>query len=93
MRDERTFDGVSEEVWERVKAIARIRFGTTFDPEASASGTATTTTAIGEVVMDFALDPEAEQITYVLRRKPLLILSGQIWSGLAETIAQCRQQS
>lgn len=93
MQDSRTYEDVSSDVWERVKTIARDRFGTTFDPETSPAGTATTTTPIGDVVIDYALDPDAEQITYTLRRKPMLILSGQIWSGLEETIDRCRQQA
>lgn len=93
MQDSRTFEDVSSHVWEKVKTIARTRFGTTFDPETSPAGTATTSTPIGEVVIDYALDADAEQITYTLRRKPMLILSGQIWSGLEETIDRCRQQS
>lgn len=93
MQDQRTFDDVSFDVWERVKSIARERFGTTFDPESSPEGTATTSTPIGDVVIDYALDAASEQITYTLRRKPMLILSGQIWSGLAETIDRCRQQA
>lgn len=93
MQDSRTFDDVSTDVWERVKTIARDRFGTTFDPEKSPAGTATTITPIGDVVIDYALDADAEQITYTLRRKPMLILSVQIWTGLAETIDRCRQQA
>lgn len=93
MRDSRTFEDVSVDVWERVKTMARDRFGTTFDPETSPAGTATTATPIGDVVIDYALDPETEEITYTLRRKPMLILSGQIWSGLAEAIDRSRQQA
>lgn len=93
MADQRTFDDVSPEVWDRVKAIARDRFGTIFAPDASPSGTATTATPIGQVVLDYDHDPDARQITCTLRRKPLLVLSGQIWSGLAETIERCKQDS
>lgn len=93
MPDSRTFDDVSIDVWEKVKTLARDRFGTIFDPESSPAGTATTVTPIGDVVIDYALDADTEQITYTLRRKPMLILSGQIWTGLAETIDRCRQQA
>lgn len=93
MAEKKTFDDVSPEVWERVKTIARDRFGTVFSPDASSSGTATTATPVGQVVLDYDHDPEAGQITYTLRKKPMLVLSGQIWSGLAETIEQCKQNS
>lgn len=93
MADSKTFDGVSPEVWEKVKAIARDRFGTVFVPEASTCGTATTTTPIGPVVLDYEHDPDARQITYTLRKKPMLVLSGQIWNGLAETIEECKHDT
>ena len=93
MADKKTFDDVSPEVWERVKAVARDRFGTVFAAEANTCGTATTATPIGQVVLEYDHDPDARQITYTLRKKPMLILSGQIWSGLAETIEQCKQDT
>ncbi|MCU0894963.1 MAG: hypothetical protein MUD06_11705 [Rhodospirillales bacterium] len=95
MADQKTFEDVSPEVWERVKAIARDRdrFGTTFAPDAAPSGTATTATPIGSVVLDYDHDPDARQITCTLRRKPFLVLSGQIWTGLAETIERCKQDT
>lgn len=92
MPDSRTFDGVSAEVWEKVKAIAHDRYGTVFDPAAGECGTATTATPVGDVIVDFERDPTADQMTYTLRHKPFFIMSGQIWSGLAETIDRCRQQ-
>lgn len=91
MADKKIFDDVSPEVWEKVKSIARDRYGTVFEPEAGSCGTATTATPIGQVVLDYDHDAKTRQITYTLRKKPLLILSGQIWSGLAETIEQCKQ--
>lgn len=93
MADKKIFDDVSPEVWEKVKAVARDRFGTVFSPEASSCGTATTATPIGQVVLEYDHDPDARQITYTLRKKPMLILSGQVWSGLAETIEQCKQDT
>lgn len=93
MADQKTFEDVSPEVWDRVKAIARQQFGTTFAPDASPSGTATTATPIGPVVLDYDHDLDARQITCTLRKKPLLVMSGQIWSGLADTIERCKQQT
>ena len=93
MQDKRTFDDVSPEVWEQVKTIARDRFGTVFAPDASSCGTATTATPIGQVLLDYDHDANTRQITYTLRKKPMLILSGQIWSGLAETIEQCKHKT
>lgn len=92
MADTKTFDGVSAEVWEQVKAIARDRYGTTFDPDSSECGTATTATPVGTVIVDFMRDPAADQMTYTLRHKPFFIMSGQIWRGLAETIEGCRRE-
>ncbi|MCU0893108.1 MAG: hypothetical protein MUD06_02100 [Rhodospirillales bacterium] len=91
MADQRTFDDVSLEDWEKVKAIARNRFGTIFAPDAGPSGTATTATPIGQVIVDYDHDADARQITCTLRKKPFLVLSGQIWTGLAETIERCKQ--
>lgn len=90
MAETRTFDDVSEEVWERVKHVGRSRYGTVFDPPHGDSGTATTPTPVGTVVLGYAFDRQATRITYTLKNKPLFLPSGPLWNGLAQTIVQCR---
>lgn len=90
MAETRTFDGVTAEIWEKVKDVGRSRYGTVFDPPQGDCGTATTTTPVGIVVLRFDLDRQATRITYTIKNKPLLLPSGPLWSGLAQTIGQCR---
>ncbi len=90
MAETRTFNGVTAEIWEKVKDVGRSRYGTVFDPPQGDSGTATTTTPVGTVVLGFDFDRQATRITYTLRNKPLFLPSGTLWTGLAETIVRCR---
>lgn len=90
MAETRTFNGVTAEIWERVKDIGRSQYGTVFDPPQGNSGTATTPTPVGTLVLGFEFDRQATQITYTVRTKPRFLPSGPLWSGLAQTITQCR---
>jgi len=92
MADSKSYDDVSPAVWQRVKEVGRRDYGTTFEPAEGDAGTARTMTPIGMLELDFVLDRERNAITYTVRRKPMLLLSGPLWQGLETTIARCRRE-
>ena len=91
--ESRTFEGVSVATWERMRAGGRDNHGTVFEEASDSRGTATTSTPVGTIVLEYAFDPIAEQITYTIVRKPMLAASSLIWGGIAATLERCRQSS
>lgn len=88
--ESRTFENVDAVLWERVRTIGQQEHGTSFEEGQDNSGTATTPTPIGSVVLDYSFDPEKCTITYTIVRKPMLAASGLIWNGIGATIDRCR---
>ena len=88
--EQRSFDGVSALVWERLRQHGQKAHGTVFEGGDTPCGTATTPTPVGPVVLGFAFDAEAERITYTIIRKPFLAASSLIWGGIATAIERCR---
>jgi hypothetical protein len=86
----RSFEGVSEATWERIKATGRDEHGTVFEETAAHCGTATTRTLVGTVVLEFDFDAVAERITYKITKRPMMAPSSLIWSGIESTIDRCR---
>ena len=91
MAESRTFEGVSAATWERMQAAGRDNHGTVFEEASDSRGTATTSTPVGTIVLDYAFDPADEQITYTIVKKPMLAASSLIWGGIAATLERCRQ--
>lgn len=91
MAESRTFDGVSAATWARMQAAGRDNHGTVFEETNGGRGTATTGTPVGTIVLEYAFDPSAEQITYTIVKKPMLAASSLIWGGIAATLERCRQ--
>ena len=88
--EDRSFEGVSVAVWERMKATGRDEHGTVFEETGENCGTATTRTPVGTVVLEFQLDPAAERVTSTIVKRPMLAPSSLIWGGIASTIERCR---
>jgi hypothetical protein len=88
--EQHTFEDVSAATWERILATGRTEHGTVFEETAANSGTATTPTPIGAVVLEYAFDPAAERVSYKIVSKPMLAPSGLIWGGIKTTIERCR---
>jgi hypothetical protein len=83
--DTRTFSGITEAMWERMKADARAHHGTEIDGGDN-SGRLTTRTPIGSVVLTYDYDPAQSEVTYGIVEKPFLVSAGQIWSGIDDAI-------
>ncbi len=90
MAEERTFDGVTEAVWQALKQSTRDEFGTVYDPPGDDCGTAVTRTPIGDIVIRFVYEPDKERLTYRIERKPFFVSSRQIWEGTQDRIDACR---
>jgi hypothetical protein len=89
--DKKTFSGVDAATWEKLKALGTSQHGTVFDPADAESGTATTRTPVGTLVLGFAFDAANNSLTYTIVEKPLLVASNLIWSGIEDSIGKCRQ--
>jgi hypothetical protein len=92
MAEERTFDDVTWELWERVRAYGERQHGTVFRGASDDEGTATTRTVIGDIVLAYVLDLERGCITYRIERKPIFVAAAQIWDGIGRAIERCRSE-
>lgn len=93
MAEQRTFDDVTAELWERLRAYGARQHGTVYRGASSDQGTATTRTVIGEIVLTYVLDLERGCITYRIERKPMLVAAAQIWDGIGRAIERCRSEA
>jgi|HubBroStandDraft_1064217.scaffolds.fasta_scaffold225079_1 hypothetical protein len=91
MTDCRTFNGVTQAIFDCVKKKSLAEHGTVYDPATGNKGKATTNVpVVGTIVVSFDLDPSAESITYCIISKPWIVSASQIFDGIGETINACR---
>jgi len=90
MSDSQTYTEVTPDIWDRVKSYGQETHGTEYEPADGPTGTATTKTPIGDVILTFALNAESSTITYEIKQKPFLVMSSQIWNGIGSAIKKCR---
>jgi hypothetical protein len=89
MATSKTFNGVTAAIWERVKSASEREHGTVYTE--GDSGTATTNTPVGKIILEFKLDTAAQSVTYTIVKKPPFVVSTeQIWNGIQEAIQSCR---
>lgn len=93
MPESKTFNGVTQQTWERLQALGRERHGTEFQPSDDFNGTATTATPFGKIVLDYAHDVQQQTITYTIVTKPMFVMSPMIWSGIERTLDGLRTDS
>jgi hypothetical protein len=91
--EQRTFDKISPELWQRMVEHGQRAHGTVFEPEQGEQGVATTRTPIGIIALSYTLHEGQDSVTYRIERKPFLVSSAQIWSGLESAIERCRRES
>jgi hypothetical protein len=91
MADCQTFDGVTPAVFACVKQQSAQQHGTVYAPPDASTGTATTDTPVGTVVVSFDLDTATVAITYCIVKKPFLVTESEIWNGIQSTINACQQ--
>ena len=85
----KSYDGVTQAVWECVKLNSIAKNAATYDPPDGTEGTVTIPTPVGTVVLEFALDPTASTVTYTIKSKPLLVPESSMWSGIGDSIDAC----
>lgn len=90
MAKTKSFDNVTSAIWECIKATSAKEHGTEYAPPNGNEGKATTSTAVGRIVLNFSLDPDQEMLTYTIEKKPFLVSENQIWSGIQDAIERCR---
>jgi hypothetical protein len=91
MADCQTFNSVTPAVFACVKSQSAQQHGTVYAPPDATTGTATTDTVVGTVIVSFDLDTAAGSITYCFVQKPFLAPESAIWNGIASTISACQQ--
>lgn len=89
MAKTKTFNGVTPIVWECVKTTSLKEHGTIYAPPGATSGTATTSTIVGDVVLNFDYESSKSSVTYTIVKKPFIVGEGTIWDGIQDTIDGC----
>jgi hypothetical protein len=89
MSKSKTFKNVTPVIWECVKATSLKEHGTVYAPPGANSGTATTDTIVGVVLLNFIYNPDTNNVDYTIVKKPLLASENQIWDGIQSTINGC----
>jgi hypothetical protein len=88
MSNTRSYDNVTEAIFGCIKATSKREHGTTYDPPNGDSGTATTDTFVGKVVLGF--DLSSGKLTYTIKEKPGIVTEDEIWNGTDDTVSGCR---
>lgn len=89
MASSKTFTGVTPTVWECVKTTSASEHGTVYAPPGADTGTATTDTIVGKVVLGYVFTPATATVVYTIQKKPALAPESSIWSGIQDTINGC----
>ena len=89
MAKKRSFGNVTPAIWECVKTTSYKEHGTVYAPPGATKGTATTSTFVGEVVLDFDYEESKDTVSYTIVKKPFVVSDDQIWNGIQETIDHC----
>ncbi len=89
MAKTRSFGGVTSAIWECVKTTSYNEHGTVYAPPGATQGTATTSTPVGDVVLDFNYESSKDTVTYTITKKPFIVSDNTIWDGIQETIDGC----
>ena len=84
----RTFEGVTPEIWNRIKDDSKRKHDTVYDPPDGDSGTATTSTIVGTLELTYSFDREQNKVTFTIERKPVLVPASRIWDGIQDAINQ-----
>lgn len=90
MASSRTWNGVTQSIFDCVKTTSAEQHGTVYAPPDADEGTATTDTPVGQVVVGFKLDTSAATLTYTIQKKPFLVSDSQIFNGIDDTVNGCR---
>jgi hypothetical protein len=93
MTECRTYDNVTQKVFDCVKASSAREHGTVYEPANGLKGTATTKTIVGTVELSFELDLQTQTIKYCILKKPGLVPAKDVFNGIADSITKCQTTS
>jgi hypothetical protein len=88
--DSRTWTGVTASTFDCLRSISKATYGTVFEPSDSNTGTVTTTTPMGRVVLTFTFDLQSKELTYAVQEKPPMVPDFMIWDGMARILQRCQ---
>jgi hypothetical protein len=88
--DTRTWTGVPASAFDCLRSISKASYGSVFEPSDSNTGTVTTTTPMGRVVLMFTFDPQSKELTYAVQEKPPMVPDFMIWDGMARILQRCQ---
>lgn len=91
MSDSKTFHGVTQAVFDCVKATSQKEHGTKYDPPNANQGIATTEGIGWTVTLSFNFDPTSQDLLYTIVYKTWIVPTSSIWDGLSDTINGCRK--
>jgi len=84
---EKTYSGITEEIWERIKVTTEAEHKTIYT--LGNPGNATTQTAVGQIVLEYNFDSSEKNLYYKIVKKPFLVPESQIWDTLDKSIQNC----
>ena len=93
MASSRTFSGVTDEILNRMKQLGRAQYGIIYEPPEGPVGAATSSTPLGECMIEFVHDSVKAELTLTLVKKPWLLPEGLLWRGFVETLERCREEA
>jgi hypothetical protein len=85
-----SFERVTPQAWEQLKAQTITQHGTRYEPPNANVGISTTGTVLGSLVLAFEFRPSVQHLTYTIRQKPMLVSESAIWSGIGSALDRCR---
>ncbi|MFZ1791216.1 MAG: hypothetical protein WAT92_23015 [Saprospiraceae bacterium] len=93
MANSKVFNGVTLEVWDRIKTTSKKEHGTIYTPEGAVHGTVSTDTPVGNLQLGFDYDATKDVVTYTILKRPTIIFEDEIWEGTQVTINRCALNS
>lgn len=86
---ERTFTGVTPEIFECTKQLGEARHGTVYEPRYGNHGVSTASSFFWIIVIEYTFVPEAGELRHQILRKSWIIPEEAVWEGIADQIAEC----
>lgn len=91
MSDSKTYYGVTQAVFDCVRATSEKEHGTVYAPPNGNTGTATSEGTAWTVVLGFEYDPSAGSLAYTIQKKTWIVPKSAIWEGLEDTLNGCQK--
>ena len=87
----RVYSDVSDATFQCVRETSAARQGTHYEATGVGSGTATTSSTLWTVVMDYVFAAETQSLRYGLVHKSWIVPADAVWAGIEAMITECRR--